>query len=391
MAQSEVIPKFSELNFEEIRKLVVQMMDDSEKTLLEKESNNETLDALIREHQGNSLAASADAPLVVDNILKRFGQGSLSGDIIKYIYIGSRDFYGRKENASSHNALMLRLTNDMAIDDKDAEGKKKKAIDDFNVWDPTPNKKVKDLWAPGYSYDCSIVGKPHKEGKIDENTGKTIVYYNIKDYRVIDNAFELLAKHLLTIRSGHEYFGGFKSGVDAELAKVLQPQMQYTPATIEYTVTDVSGIQVSQRILRGESYEWDTPKDAPFHPIVKANRQGQPQIVFNINGETFSYTEEEMKKPEAERKPNMTVVVYGAFNAADLAQYFVHSASLTKLFENPAFMAETPKNQADFIAMTLRGKKFRIVGPMQNIDFSQDGAKVFITVAGIGLVEVPPA
>ena len=54
-------------------------------------------------------------------------------------------------------------------------------------------------------------------------------------------------------------------------------------------------------------------------------------------------------------------------------------------------MTESPQNQADVVGIETRGKKFRIVGTMQNIDFSAEGDKAFINIAGMALVEVPPA
>lgn len=379
MSQAETIPKLSDVSFDELRNWVVQGMDDMEKALLSKESNNETLDLIIREHQANTFLADADVPVVVTSILKRFSKNSLSGEISKFIYMGSRDFYGKGQNASSHSALMLRLTEDMKVDDKDAEGQSKRATMETNIFNqPTPNKRVSDLWEPGYSYDCSITEKLDKNSKIDAETGQVKIYYNIKNYRLVENSKELLAKAILNINSGHQYFAQFKNGVDAELAKMLQPQMQYKPVTMEYVVQDISGIQVSERVLRGETYEWATAENAPLHPVVKANRQNKPQIVFNINGE--------IKVNDA-----LTVVIYGSFNAADFAQYFVSSPSIQKLFDTPAFLTENPQNQADVLGIACRGKTFRIVGDMQNIDFAAEGDKAFINISGIALVEVPPA
>jgi hypothetical protein len=375
---TELIPELKDVSFEELKKFTIEEMDEVQTLLLEKDANNETLDTILREKQANSLMQDAEVPIVIIQILKDFDKQCLSGTTKKFLFIGSLDFHGNKKaEVSAQNCFMLRLTDDLKIDDKDAEGKPKSAVESFFVFGSSPNKKVQDLWEPGYAYDVELKKSANKEGKKDDD-GNIIMYDNMRNYRAIGSQFDLMTKALLTMKLTQEYFVNLGVPIDHELMKNVTPGMTFKAMIFEYVVTDISAIQRSERVLKGEKYTWETPDDAPYYPMVKANDGDKPQIVFNING-------------EIKIKEGLTLVVYSAFRAAELAQYFVQSESLKKIFDNPKFLSEKPKNQADFLAMKLRDKTVRVFGQSTNIDFSAEGDKAFVNLQGMSLIEAPPA
>lgn len=365
--------KLKELSFEEIHSTVTAALDDDSRKLLERETNVELLEKLVRDAQNNSLLATSDAELVYDMIQDNFSRQALRGDIQSLVYIGSNDRADAKDElAGRHEGLFILLDEDGAVDIvSELENVGAGGFWKYTVFRKTPNQRVSDPWYPGGAYDIKVV-----PNHTTNREGQPITYYNLNDYRTHSDQRDLAIAFLNNTKTVNEIIDEFvtEDTYEDEIMAVVSGAIRWQYAVCEFTVSDVQPVRHQVRRQEGNDWKWVNPSKESFEPVLYINDAEERSLVFSLVGHA-----------ELDGGKKLRFFIY--FYAQRLGQHLIESPTLTELVKSKAFITESPQNQADFLKIKMAGMKFRATGNLRNINVSADKTRLDITVNGISLIE----
>ncbi len=368
--------KLKEMSFEEIHSSVMSSLDDDATKLLERETNIELLEKLVRDAQNNSLLATSDADMVVDAIQDKFARQALRGDIFPLVYLGGNDRADPKnEDAKRQEALFILLDENGAIDTTtELEDVGGMGFWKYTVFGRSPNNRVTDDWYPGGAYDIKIVPK-----ETVTRDGSPITYYNLNDYRTHSDQRDLAIAFVNSFKTVNEIIADFVEEpiYEEEIMAVVIEAIRYQWAIADFQVNDISAVRHQVRRKEGNDWKFVDPSKESFEPVVYVNDAEESSIVLSLTGTSTVGSGEEPKQ--------IRFFVY--FYPQALGQHLIESPTLTDLIKNKAFLTESPQNQADFLKIKMAGLRFRATGNIRNINVSSDKKRLDITINGISLVE----
>lgn len=368
------------MSFEELLNAVQEGLDETQTKLLERESNVELLEKIVRDHMNNSLLANDEQDIIVDSIIIKLDKSALIGEVSTLIYVGGFDRDDAKlEIAKRQEAMFILLDADMAIDTKaEIENAGGEGFFKYTVWGKTPNNRVTDEWFPGGAYDIKIVKKD-----LETRDGTPYIAWNLNDYRYNSNQRDMSIATINNYKTGNTVISDFVSDdlFEEEIITVLKENILYQFGIFEFTIEDVRPVRRRVRKLEGDSYRWTDPSKESFEPIIFTNDNEDKSLVFGLTGRATIGTGDNKKD----------LLIYMTFYPQRFGQALIESPTLTELMELKAFQTESPENQADFLRIKLAGKnnkkKYRGIGSIRQMDASGDFRRLTVSLNGIGLIE----
>lgn len=360
-------------SFDELKSTTINTFNDVEAALLTREANVDTLDKIIKNYLSNQLFHNYGIDKVIPAIKDQFKREALSGNTSTLIFVGGTDFLEpARQNPRRQSALFIHVKDGKI--DKNAEPGSGGFFDTY-VWGSSPRENVSDKFEAGSSYDLKISAT-----QAQRQDGTPVTYYNIRDYRHVKDESENLIKILKTTPTLNELLKENLSDngtFSQEYMEILKSSASYSFVALEMRIHTVYPHRKGERVMENGKWVNVFKDDSEYFSVIQKNdRLDKRYPAFSISG----YSNIDQEK---------SIRISAGFYPQMLGQFFIRSDTIQALIDDPAFLKETPEHQAQFMSVTLSGKKFLVVGKVKgNLNASADEKTLNVSLASIALIEL---